>query len=317
MLRDDRPVARVAAIAASALILALQAPQARADVRWTAPAGCPDGRAFRAAVEKNAGGEVTTGIRVSVRHQDGRWTATVAYRGGSRVLVGDSCAEVFEAAALVVGLTWRELLARPVTTQVPPVPALVPPAPPAPRAPSAPPTIRRVAPAAQPPSSRRRWLVRLDVGPDLGTMADVATSFGASAGIAAQSFSLQVGVDYGFDPLSTSADVPGIRTSARRLTSVGRVCGSLRGLWLCGGVEVGAMMLHAQSDTAQDTGTGWWVAARAGPELRWAVSSDVALTGAVDAVVPLVSPWFTLGDMTLQRSAGVSARAVFGVQAAF
>lgn len=96
------------------VLLALRAP-AHADegaIRWEVPEGCPAADDFRARVVANLGREVAAGevdARLVVAKKGARWrvvmTVKTAAGDGERELEAASCAELAEAAALILALT--------------------------------------------------------------------------------------------------------------------------------------------------------------------------------------------------------------------
>jgi hypothetical protein len=102
------------------------------DLRWDAPAGCPELVDVRANIARGLPA-VPTGVApmivsVVVRAGDAEhWQASLDLRGvdwtATRTLKGASCAAVADAAGLVIGLALtNELAARPVVVAAPPPP---------------------------------------------------------------------------------------------------------------------------------------------------------------------------------------------------
>jgi hypothetical protein len=81
-------------------------------LRWVAPPGCPDAQAARAAVERylgDAGAFPSMAIQVELAPADGgAWQGRVTLRSdlgdGDRLFRGQSCADVAEAATLMVAI---------------------------------------------------------------------------------------------------------------------------------------------------------------------------------------------------------------------
>jgi hypothetical protein len=93
------------------------------DLKWVAPAECPDEHAVRASVDQHLAQTGTRSLRervsalVLVQTADGRWTARLRLRGavsGERNFEADSCEELSEIVSLVVALA---LQSTPVTPQ--------------------------------------------------------------------------------------------------------------------------------------------------------------------------------------------------------
>lgn len=103
------------------------------ELRWEAPAGCPDAQSVRDAVARGLASvagrvarvEATVNVTpVDVEH----WRAALELRGhdwtATRMLKGPSCAAVADASALVIVLALAaELQEREVIVEAPPVPA--------------------------------------------------------------------------------------------------------------------------------------------------------------------------------------------------
>lgn len=123
-------------------VLMAQAPEAApppaistspVELRWEAPAGCPDAQSVRDAVARGlasvAGRVARVEATVSVTAVDAEhWRAALALRGmdwtATRMLKGPSCAAVADASALVIVLALAaELQEREVIVEAPPMPA--------------------------------------------------------------------------------------------------------------------------------------------------------------------------------------------------
>lgn len=303
---------RVAVICITALVVTSAPGSIRADVLWTAPPECPGSRAFRAAVHGHAGRVVPAPVQVTARRIGRAWEVKITYDGKSRVLIGDSCQDVFDAAALVVGLAWRAVPVRAQTRAPPALPQMLPPP-----APSAIPNVRRIAIARESSPTTFHWLLAVSVGPDLGSLSRVVPALSARGGFGSDRLSLQLGINYAVDASAPASAMPGTNISGRLLSGDLHACGGVGWAWLCGGIELGAVTLQAQSGEATDTGTGAWLAAHAGPIVRWRLPRALTLISGLHAVVPLVSPRFVIDGTLVQRSSEVSARAFVGIEALF
>jgi hypothetical protein len=108
------------------------APPLPIDLRWDAPAGCPEAVAVRAGIARGLPaappGSEPMLVSVVVRALDAdHWQAALELRGvdwtATRTLKGASCAAVADAVGLVIGLAFTsELASRPVVVAPPPPP---------------------------------------------------------------------------------------------------------------------------------------------------------------------------------------------------
>jgi hypothetical protein len=276
------------------------------DLRWDAPAGCPELATVRAGIARGLP-DVPTGIApmlvaVVVRALDAdHWQAALELRGAdwtaTRTLKGASCAAVADAAGLVIGLALTsELGAQPVV--------VAPPPPPAPEAPT----------LSTP-------LVALAFVSDDGALP-AATSGGAlalgwrftrsRAELRASLFSSRTG------SVAAFPDTGG-RLSLASLAA--RACG-LGGWTLSLGPCAGAGV-----DRLHGTGTGPITTADAtsyapflslGFQGEWRMSRWVAATLAVDGAIPLVRARFSVENVGLvHEAAPVSLRGAAGLEVRF
>jgi hypothetical protein len=302
------------------------APEAAAlpiDLRWDAPAGCPEVAAVRAAIARGlpaapagVAPSVATSIAPSIatsiapmtasivlRALDAdHWQASLELRGpdwtATRALKGASCAAVADAASLVIGLALTsELAARPVVV----APAPGPPRPP--------------APALSTP------LLGLSLAGESGALPEAtmggAIALGwrwthARAELRGSLFASRAG------SVATLPDAGG-RLSLASLAA--RAC-ALWGATLSAGPCVGAGVdrLHGQ-------GTGPIAAAEAtslapfvAPGLRgeWRLSRPVAAFLDVEGAIPLVRARFSVENVGLvHQAAPVSLRGAAGLELRF
>jgi hypothetical protein len=110
------------------------------ELRWEAPAGCPDATTVRAAITRGVppsptGTEPMHAAVVVSALDANHWRAALELRGAdwtaTRALQGPSCAAVADAVGLVIGLALTSALREPEVVVAPPSPP--PPPPPAPR----------------------------------------------------------------------------------------------------------------------------------------------------------------------------------------
>ena len=288
------------------------------ELGWQAPASCPDLPAMRARIAAAAGGaDQARGVARAraIVGPDRRWTAEVDVGDGPRLLRGDSCEEVARAAALVIGIALRSALdARPERS------------PPAgrqagdPEVPWGDPAIDRAAVAARlerRPPARWRPSVTAQAGAMIGALPDPAPV--ARAGLTLRRGSLAarmeaVAASSRRGLLLESDDEAVVRVDF--LAAAGSGCYAARWLWLCGGLEVGVMRGVASAADVQVSGSGAWVAGRAGPSTALPLSSSVDLVLEADAGVPIAYPTFSVNGIALPGPDPVSLRTSVGVRVA-
>jgi len=174
-----RPPARRWSIAA-ALAVSLASAAARADVTWSAPAGCPGRDVLLERVAAELGRPVPDDLALDgrVEQAGARWRVVLDLADGERSLDAASCDELVSAAALIIAIALETPggggatdapapaeAAEPPETEMPPTAVIA--APPAP--------VARPRPAPPSPLAVR---VRAAVGSDLGAMPELATGFG-------------------------------------------------------------------------------------------------------------------------------------------
>jgi hypothetical protein len=277
----------------------------RADVRWEAPAGCPTAEEFRVLVGDDARPAIA---RVVVWQIDGGWRAWMVIDGSVRELQGVSCDEVASAAALVVAIGLRAI-DQPSIVQLP--------------APPPPPPLRLLPPAtvvelepvvAASPGPPATWSVGIGVGIDLGTLPQPAPE--ARLGVGVRGSRLAIAFDAAF--ATAGGTVMGEVDTTFRLFSAGvRACAGRRWAWLCVGVDAGAMTAGATEGAARASGDGWWLAARAGPELIGSIAGDWEVVAGAELGAPLVYPRFTIDGALVHDPGGIAFRTSLAIQRAF
>jgi hypothetical protein len=283
---------------------AAPAPPLSIDLRWDAPAGCPDVATVRAGIARGVP-PTPTGTEplhagVAVTADDAaHWRAALELRGvdwtATRALKGPSCAAVADAAELVIGMALTtELEAREVVVATPP-----PPPPPTPSAPT----------------------VALAFVGDAGTLPSWATggalSFGwhrarAFVDVRASLFGSRTGL------LAVEPDAGG-RFSLASL--------DVRGCYLWGGrvsagpcVGAGVDRLHATGLGPIKTGdvTSFAPFFEGGLEGLWRMSRWVAPFIVAEAAIPLVRARFSVEDVgQFHQPAAVSFRGAAGLEVRF
>ena len=149
--RTFRSGARASTTCLAVVALVLAAPFAHAEpkveLRWTAPAGCPDERAVLGQVERmvTVPPKTPTSATAVVEERDGGFDVTVELHGGAegkRTLHASTCDSAARGAALVVALAVDPSASlEPPPEPAPSAPKPAPPAPPATRPVPAPPKI--------------------------------------------------------------------------------------------------------------------------------------------------------------------------------
>jgi hypothetical protein len=342
-------------VAAALCAVALLASPARAedrpdvDLRWTvsaadpSAAACPEEAHVRAAVERLTGRPLRSpgGARVPVRvdaapGEGGAWAVRIAIdQPGNaapreRRIEGPTCAEVAEAAAVVVAVA----LAGPgAVLGAPGAPAAAAPAPAtAPRpAPLPSPPARPAPPAAEPAPDHDAALpaqapsvhpgLRIAAGADFVSLP--APTFGAEAAFAIAFGENRVEI-LGSAWVPRSADAAGVAMASARislLTAGARYCRTFLGgaidLAGCAGLEAGALLGSSEGVTHPGSGSSPWVAPGLGLVGGWAFARRFRLVLELSGLVPVVRDSFQVGGLgELYRPPVLTARTLLGVEAA-
>jgi hypothetical protein len=276
------------------------------ELRWDAPAGCPDAAAVRAGIAHGLppapAGFAPMQVDVAVRPLGERWQAALALRGtdwtATRTLNGATCAAVADAAGLVIGLALTsELAAHEVV--VAPAP---PPHPPA------------DAPLSTP-------LVGLAFASDVGTLPSATSGGALSLGwrrararfeLAGSLFASRAGVVTG-------------RPDTGGLLSLASL--AARGCWLWGRAASLGPCVGAGVDRVHGAGTGPITTVQAtsvapfgavGLRGEWRLSRRVVPFLTVEAAIPLVRARFSVENVGLvHEAAAVSFRGAAGLELRF
>jgi len=285
------------------LLMLLSAP-AYADparIALDAPPGCPDRAAFLQLVAQHAdGATVELSAQVRVERTGPRWIATVDLPGADgRRLEGATCAEVMDAAALV--LAFAVDIAEPD--------AVAPPEPPRPLEPS-PLRIARPAPAPPPVVDVR---VRAGAVGDAGSLPGAAVAAAASAAVWRGALGVELSTAL-FRPSEASVDAG--RVAPIGLWTVGlRGCRRLGFAAGCLGGEAGRMSADAGGLDAGMKTSALWSALSASAWLRRRVAEPAAVYAGAELLATLRRPRFVLDDDTdLHRPARFAARLLAGVE---
>jgi hypothetical protein len=287
---------------------------------WESPPGCPDLASERAEIRRRVGDTDRTSPATSLIAQgtirldpSGGYTLVLKTIAGDtkgeRVLAGQDCRELSEAAALVLAL----LINPEATIAAQPQPASPVPAPPPP------------SPVAAPASAQ----ARSGLGLGLGAVLASGVLPGSAAGLAARIFyrrgSWALAFELtGFLPDEQSAPVlPQASASFYRLESALQLCVSTPsdrrlGAGVClGGVVV---RLHGQSAGVSNPGqaAAWW------PEASLACSGQIRLTAATRLRLAADlhglgnrSDFDILGLGSVYRPAAYNVRGILGLDVFF
>ena len=281
-------------------------------VRWEAPDGCPLQDEFRALLGDDVQG--TARARIVVAREPLGWTAWVVIGATVRELVGDSCYELADAAALVITLALRGIaqgdLADPIE--------FLPPA--APLA-SAPPlatgdaAVERLL--ARPAEAPATWTAGTGIGAEVGALPGTAAVVRVGVGVRGRHVAagLEGAIATG-EATTMRQEVP-MTTRVRLLAAGARGCAGKSWMWLCAGVEAGAMSAVAEYGLRRGSGGAPWIAGRVGPSLVLPLADAWELVAQADVAMPLVYPRFTVGGVAVHDPGGATFRSILGVQRRF
>jgi hypothetical protein len=332
-----RMLGLAAASAAALLVASPSAAEVPLALAWRVPGGCPPREQVIAEVERLLASRAARSSRVTA-------SATIAKSGGDyqlrmtiegkreRVLTAPTCAEVADAAALILAIAINPSAAMeaPRKKGAPAAPPPQPPKRPPPREsakrPPPPRPVRAakvVAPRPAPPPPKRRFISGFaTLGADEGTFVGATPQVRAGGAFFGRSLRLELGGHFTW----------GGRIASRSLTTVGaelwRAGGALslcfdraldaadprapRGA-LCGGFEAG--VIHAQGYGVTDSVIAPWLAPTVGGVLRWPARSRVGLRVDLGVSVPIIEPVFRIvGVGTVHPVGAVSARGGVGVE---
>lgn len=271
---------RAGAWGAAALVLLPAAVGAQSvALGWEAPPGCPDRAALLTRLP-TAPRPLSASARVT-RRADGRWAMHLDIDDGAvrgeRDLLADTCAELADAAVLILALT---LDGAPAATPGPP-----------PR------------PAPPPPPARRegvRWSVRAMGGVDLGTMPSASPVASLSFAAGRSWWRLEASASWLPSQRVALPSGAGGDFDAGRVTLRGCVVPIARRVELrgCAGFDLGLIAGAGFGVPDPDHGSAFWWGARAGAEVAWRATRRVSLAVAADGVALIDRPTFALHDGT-------------------
>ncbi len=273
--------------------------------------GCPDRAAFVQLIEQHAGQPLRAYLPAHVRIErgDDRWTAVVELAGSpTRRFDGASCAEVLDAAALVLALAIDvSESAREPSGDSGPVHVI------AAESPSDPDPIRISRRAVSPRSVEIR--LRAGALADVGTLPDAALAATASGSVWRGASGLEISFAM-FDPTTASVSGASGEVAPVGLWTIGLgACHRIAPVTLCAGGEAGRMTADAGGLTDGEKAGALWSAGSASAWADRRIGGSVRVYGGVEAVAAITRPRFVLDDDTsLHRPFPVSARGLIGLE---
>lgn len=319
---------------------AAQTPGEGLALRWRAPSECPSEGEVTAAVTRLLGRPLDhlTPARQAVariRHEGRRWRLRVTVTTGAtrrhRALSGETCAEVSDAAALVLALAIDpDAVARaPVPVEPPPAPpsTAVETAPPTPApAPSpAPAAVSTVSSPGAPPrvAPALRGFARLEALGDLGAQPSLTWGATLVLGLSVRAFRAELSATY-FGPQRASARPGDASQGGDFSLAAGAVRGCLGAplgpvdLGGCAGVELGVQSGAAFGVSRPARGDALWLALPVVATLRRSISRRFGVHVEAGASIPLLRRQFAIeGVGAVFRPAPVTVRASLGAEVTF
>ncbi|HWB80965.1 MAG TPA: hypothetical protein VG755_38645 [Nannocystaceae bacterium] len=309
------------------------------ELEWDAPPECPDASEVRRqadALTRAAGVEMPSGrlhARGIIRATADGFTLDLHLEGerdeGNRRLEAKSCAELSQAAALILTLAINPDAdvdddGVPAITNAPVIPEVTP------RDPIEAPTEAPSQPAAKSSSGAddRSGAPPIAVGFRAGVGIDaliwrpVGASLSLGVALIGPRYRVEVTGRYA-TPSTIAAPTNGALRARAQQWSLGvSACGVpsfLAGaleLPICGGIEAGAMHAKGRGDgLVGRNATAPWIAFMAGPTILWRVGRRLAVWAGVDALVLLGRPIFsTDGGVEVVHPRRAGLRALAGVE---
>jgi hypothetical protein len=281
---------------------------------WTAPEGCPSRESVASAIV--VGGEVSRDVVATAaveRISEDLWRLQLDTKidglENRRQIEAPSCAELADAAALLLGI---EASSDPAPTPPAPTPRRAEPLPPEPRPGHA------VEAPRRPPSASRSFAIGVAAGLGLGVFTGSATGAVASASWLPGKNRLKVDAAYFGTPqvvvVGVNFDLAAAGVTGCRLLLDGPVQ-----VAPCAGVEGGRIAVRGVPGWVNPSfdDTVPWVALRAGglvsyPIGRFSVTADVGV------LAPLVRHRFVIAEaLTIHEVAPVTLRLLAGVELRF
>jgi hypothetical protein len=277
------------------------------ELRWEAPAGCPDLETARAGIMRGLP-PAPTGVEpmqvdVVVSALDAaHWRAALALRGpdwtATRTLKGSTCDAVADAAGLVIGLALtNELQAREVVVAPPP-----PPPPPLP-----------------PPRSTPT--LALALVNDVGTLPGATTGGALALGWRWQRARVDLGGSLFESRAGAVAAQPETGAKVSLASLAARACylrGAALALGPCLGAGVDRLRGQGTGSIMVDGVASFAPFLTGGLQGEWRLSRWVAPFVTVGATIPLVRARFTVEDIgQVHQAAAVSFRGAAGLELRF
>lgn len=313
--------------AGTLLVLTRAAPLFAADLRWSGPPDCARQDAVSRQVESIVGRPLASvdalDFEVTVTRDGDAWRLELVTEEhgakGRRSLAGQSCAEVTDAAAVLIAMAIRSAGQAPVPTEDRPAasddvasaPAAVPAGKAAP-SPSAPPPEPPPRPKARPLGP----VFGLSGVLDTAALPAASPGIGAHAGITGSSLRLEV---EGAAFLATRLALEQGRSAEFDLVSgalvgcVERSFGTLRAGG-CAGFELGRLSGEGQGVSDPHLGSALWEAGRLELGGWYPLGHELWLTARVGMAIPVSRPEFELEGKPVYRPAALGLRASLGVE---
>jgi hypothetical protein len=350
------PAVRTLAAAAFVLLLctaAFAAPaSAGVELVWSAPPGCPREAAVRAEVERlvgrgaRAGAEAPVHAAALVTYDQRRWRATIAITGADasprqREIEGETCAQVADAAAVIVALAidpaaGSSLAAPPKPVASPPSPPLSPPpaSPPllvpqppvqlTPLGPSAPlsPVPPSPAPQSRPMSKRLALGIKAVGGVDIQSLSKPWLGVGLGGILGFSQNRIEIAMFGWLPEVVNMPRKPYVGAQISLFVGSARYCRTIvsgtLGLAGCGGMELGSIHAASFGVSSRSAGSAFWLAPGLGLVGLLSSSRHLALSFELAGVAPSFrrSFWITgLGEV--YRPPELTVRAVMGAEVYF
>jgi hypothetical protein len=314
------------------------------DFAWTAPETCPGEDDVRGGIERHVGRSLASSrepiaVRAVVtRERSERWrmdiATTVRHETRERVIEGDSCRELADAAALVVAFLVPPpaepgpepsapeappaATASPLAVSLPPAPPMPETSPPATTEPA-----RDVAPAtpvSSPVGRVRAWTFRATAGADSSSLPSWTGFVGAGVGRAFGRASVELSGAY-YAPRTREIDT-GRGGRFELFTLAGRSCYAFFGStfeWSpCLGAEYGTVRGSAFGVDDPEVGKGLWLAATMASTARWRITPWLGTMAEAQIAVPLVRPDYVIDNVgAVYRTDFVGLRLLAGLESYF
>jgi hypothetical protein len=301
------------------------AASAGTDIRWEAPAECPDANSVKLSIERLLGqsldGLQDKNVRAHGevrRNYVGNWELHCVLSVGDRVeeetLAAKKCQALADAMALKVALAIDPLA---VAESVEPAASAVPPAAPA-TPPPAPIRIDSVRNQAPRPARGQPGL-RLVGGVGLGPLPSMTGGAGAYASLQLPSFRVELGGQGYWGGVARYAALPSIGGHFQLFSGAARACFTPGSGYLtvpvCAGLEAGTVRGEGFGTASAETTSGLWAAAVLGPAFRIQVTRVFAIWLEADALLTILRPEFHVRNLdTLYTPPWGGSRASAGLE---